>query len=68
MTAGDGKRCATRNPIRRGQDNRRRLYRKLIGAAHATRAALLAGRQPADRLYRHRGRALARPGGAIICR
>jgi transposase, IS5 family len=35
------KRCATEIQYSRGQDNRRRLYRKLIGAAHAMRAALL---------------------------
>jgi IS5 family transposase len=35
------KRCATEIQYSRGQDNRRRLYRKLIGATHATRAALL---------------------------
>jgi transposase, IS5 family len=35
------KRCATEIQYSRGQDNRRRLYRKLIVAAHATRAALL---------------------------
>jgi hypothetical protein len=35
------KRCATEIQDNRGQDNRRRLYRKLIVAAHATRAALL---------------------------
>jgi IS5 family transposase len=35
------KRCATEIQYSRGQDNRRRLYRKLIAAAHATRAALL---------------------------
>jgi IS5 family transposase len=34
------KRCATEIQYSRGQDNRRRLYRKLIAAAHATRAAL----------------------------
>jgi transposase, IS5 family len=34
------KRCATEIQYSRGQDNRRRLYRKLIVAAHATRAAL----------------------------
>jgi IS5 family transposase len=35
------KRCATEIQYSRGQDNRRRLYRKLIVATHATRAALL---------------------------
>ncbi len=35
------KRCAAEIQYSRGQDNRRRLYRKLIGATHATRAALL---------------------------
>ena len=34
------KRCATEIQYSRGQDNRRRLYRKLIIAAHAPRAAL----------------------------
>jgi transposase, IS5 family len=34
------KRCATEIQYSRGQDNRRRPYRKLIVAAHATRAAL----------------------------
>ena len=34
------KRCATEIQYSRGKDHRRRLYRKLIGAVHATRAAL----------------------------
>jgi transposase, IS5 family len=34
------KRCATEIQYRRGKDNRHRLYRKLIAAVHATRAAL----------------------------
>jgi len=34
------KRCATEIEYSRGQPTRRRLYRKLIAAAHATRAAL----------------------------
>jgi transposase, IS5 family len=34
------KRCATEIQYSRGKDNRRRLYRKLIAAAHAARAAL----------------------------
>jgi transposase, IS5 family len=44
------KRCATEIQYSRGQDNRRRLYRKLIVATHATRAALLrAVKQLTDR-------------------
>ncbi len=35
------KRCAAEIQYSRGQDSRRRLYRKLIVAAHATRAVLL---------------------------
>ena len=35
------KRCATEIQYSRGKDNRHRLYRKLIAAVHATRAALL---------------------------
>jgi IS5 family transposase len=35
------KRCASEIAYSRGKDNRRRLYRKLIAATHATRAALL---------------------------
>ena len=35
------KRCASEIAYSRGNDNRRRLYRKLIAATHATRAALL---------------------------
>jgi len=35
------KRCASAIAYSRGKDNRRRLYRKLIAATHATRAALL---------------------------
>jgi IS5 family transposase len=34
------KRCAREIEYSRGKDNRRRLYRKLIAAVHATRAAL----------------------------
>ena len=34
------KRCATEIQYSRGKDHRRRLYRKLIAAVHATRAAL----------------------------
>ena len=34
------KRCATEIQYSRGKDQRRRLYRKLIAAVHATRAAL----------------------------
>src|SRR5256714_228945 len=34
------KRCATEIQYSRGKDNRRRLYRKLIAAVHAARAAL----------------------------
>jgi transposase, IS5 family len=34
------KRCAVEIQYRRGTDNRRRLYRRLIAATHATRAAL----------------------------
>jgi len=34
------KRCATEIQYSRGTDNRRRLYRKLIAAVHATRAVL----------------------------
>ncbi len=34
------KRCATEIQYTRGKDNRRRLYRKLIAAVHATRSAL----------------------------
>jgi IS5 family transposase len=33
------KRCATEIQYSRGKDNRHRLYRKLIAAVHATRAA-----------------------------
>ena len=62
------KRCATEIQYSRGQDNRRRLYRKLIVAAHATRAALLRAVKQLTGLAERRGRALARPGGAIICR
>jgi IS5 family transposase len=39
------KRCASEIACSRGKDNRRRLYRKLIAAAHATRAALLRAAQ-----------------------
>lgn len=39
------KRCASEIAYSRGKDNRRRLYRKLIGATHATRAALLRAAQ-----------------------
>jgi IS5 family transposase len=39
------KRCAREIAYSRGKDNRRRLYRKLIGATHATRAALLRAAQ-----------------------
>jgi IS5 family transposase len=35
------KRCANEIAYSRGKDNRRRLYRKLIAATHATRATLL---------------------------
>ena len=35
------KRCAVEIQYSRGHDNRRRLYRKLLAAVHATRAALL---------------------------
>ncbi len=41
------KRCATEIQYSRGNDNRRRLYRKLVDAVHATRAAL---QRAADRL------------------
>ena len=41
------KRCATEIQYSRGKDNRRRLYRKLIAAVHAARAAL---QRAADRL------------------
>src|SRR5205807_1937577 len=41
------KRCATEIQYSRGNDNRRRLYRKLVAAVHATRAAL---QRAADRL------------------
>lgn len=34
------KRCATEIQYSRGKDHRRRLYRKLVAAVHATRAAL----------------------------
>src|SRR5215468_7283015 len=55
------KRCAVDIQYSRGKDTRCRLYRKLIAATHATRAAL---QRAATRLSarRHRGRALARPG------
>jgi IS5 family transposase len=39
------KRCASEIAYSRGKDNRRRLYRKLIAATHATRAALLRAAQ-----------------------
>src|SRR3954468_19083851 len=41
------KRCASEIAYSRGKDNRRRLYRKLIAAVHAARAAL---QRAADRL------------------
>jgi IS5 family transposase len=40
------KRCASEIAYSRGKDNRRRLYRKLITATHATRAALLRAAKP----------------------
>ena len=39
------KRCASEIAYSRSKDNRRRLYRKLIAATHATRAALLRAAQ-----------------------
>lgn len=39
------KRCASEIAYSRGKDNRRGLYRKLIAATHATRAALLRAAQ-----------------------
>jgi IS5 family transposase len=39
------KRCASAIAYSRGKDNRRRLYRKLIAATHATRAALMRAAQ-----------------------
>jgi IS5 family transposase len=39
------KRCASEIAYSRGKDNRRRSYRKLIAATHATRAALLRAAQ-----------------------
>jgi IS5 family transposase len=56
------KRCATEIQYSRGQDNRRRLYRKLIVAADATRAALL---RAVKQLTGRAGDAAARPGGAL---
>ena len=55
------KRCAMEIQYSRGKHNRRQLYRKLIAATHAIRAAL---QRAANRLsaHWHRGRVLARPG------
>ena len=39
------KRCASEIAYSRGKDNRRRLYRQLIAATHATRAALMRATQ-----------------------
>jgi len=51
------KRCATDIQYSRGKDARRRLYRKLIAATHATRAAL---QRAVDRLTGMAGVAAAR--------
>src|SRR5437016_5442967 len=51
------KRCATEIQYSRGNDNRRRLYRKLVAAVHATRAAL---QRAADRLAEVNGIAAER--------
>jgi transposase, IS5 family len=51
------KRCATEIQYSRGKDNRRRLYRKLLAAVRATRAAL---QRAADRLTELSGIAAAR--------
>jgi IS5 family transposase len=51
------KRCATEIQYSRGKERRRRLYRKLIAAVHATRATL---RRAADRLSGRAGIAAER--------
>ena len=56
------KRCATEIQYSRGKDHRRRLYRKLIAAVHATRAAL---QRAVDRLSGLSGGAVERWRGQV---